>query len=214
MSEAYSKTIKIGHYDWTASRLEDIELGIPGFSGKNYDRLLSRVIVAEQANLRQGTVSVKTRGTVSRSTRKLYRQKGTGNARAGDAGSPTRYHGGVAFGPHPRSYNQKINKKEKKKAFLVGLTLRQNDIFCITGEFGFKKTKEAYGFLKDIKIDGNVLMLVDTEDNDKRIVFRNIEDVELINVNSVRVGSLMNYSNILITEAALNGLKKRLHDEG
>jgi len=202
MSEAYSKTIKIGHYDWAASRLEDIELGIPGVSGKNYDRLLSRIIVAEQANLRQGTSSVKTRGTVSRSTRKLYRQKGTGNARAGDAGSPTRYHGGVAFGPHPRSYNQKINKKEKKKAFLVGLTLRQNDIFCITGEFVFKKT------------DGNVLMLVDTEDNDKRIVFRNIEDVELINVNSVRVSSLMNYSNILVTEAALNRLKKRLHNEG
>ncbi|NOZ83860.1 MAG: 50S ribosomal protein L4 [Epsilonproteobacteria bacterium] len=214
MSELDNSMIKIAHYDWNANRLDDLELGIAEADCKNYDKLLSRVIVAEQANLRQGTSSVKTRGEVTRSTRKLYRQKGTGNARAGDAGSPTRYHGGVAFGPNPRSYNQKINRKERKKAFTIGVSLRHKDTFCVTGEFGFKKTKEADGFLKNIGIDRKILMIVNVDDGEKRLLFRNIQNVELVNVSSVTLNSIMKYPNILITQTALDELKKRLHDEG
>jgi len=206
--------IKIAHYDWDANRLDDLELGIAETDDTNYDKLLSRVIVAEQANLRQGTSSVKTRGEVTRSTRKLYRQKGTGNARAGDAGSPTRYHGGVAFGPNPRSYNQKINRKERKKAFAIGVSLKHKDIFCVTGEFGFKKTKEADGFLKNIGIDRKILVIVNVDDGEKRLLFRNIQNVELTNISSVTLNSIMKYPNILITQTALGELKKRLHDEG
>lgn len=206
---------KLSHFNWEGSQLEPVEFPIVA-KDKSYDLLLSRVIAAEAANLRHGNGSSKSRGEVKYSTRKLYRQKGTGNSRAGSAGSGTRYHGGAIFGPSPRSFNQKVNKKEKRKALEVGLSLKNNDndTIVISGDFGFRKTKEAAKFLNDININGKILLVVGNGEDDKRVAFRNLSNVAISNCNSVTLTSVLKYSKILFTEAAALLFKKRFGHEG
>ncbi len=205
---------KLSHYNWDGSELEPIDFLFT--NDRSSDLSLSRVVAAEASNLRHGNGSSKSRGEVKYSTRKLYRQKGTGNSRAGSAGSGTRYHGGVIFGPTPRSFYQKVNKKEKRKALATAFFLKSdnNNVLVVSGDFGFKKTREAETFLKSINIHDDILLVTGNGEDDKRIVFRNLSNVAIVNCNSVTLTSVLKYAKIVFTESAAAQLSKRLSYEG
>ena len=103
-------------FDADGKQVEEINLAAESFGVATDINLLHLAVRAEQAARRSGTASTKTRGEISGSTAKLYRQKGTGRARAGSVKSPTRSGGGTAFGPKPRSYELKLNRKAARKA--------------------------------------------------------------------------------------------------
>lgn len=144
--------------------------------------VLHRVVVAEEANKRQGTHKTKTRSEARGGGRKPYRQKKTGRARQGTIRAPHYAHGGVAFGTSPRDYSKKINKKERRLAILSALTAKidAGDVKVINEiKFEQPKTKQAVGFLKDVGAEGRVLVILEEYDENTLKSFRNIPRVEV-----------------------------------
>ena len=135
------------------------------------------------ANQRQGTHKSKERSEVSGSTRKLHKQKGGGGSRIGDINSPVLVGGGRVFGPRPRDYRFKLNKKVKQLARRSALTLKAQEgqiIVVDKVEFGTPKTKEYINFAKNLKVDGKkVLLVLDKADENVYLSMRNVPDARL-----------------------------------
>ena len=167
-----------------------------------------------QANARQGTHKTKERSEVSKSTRKLYRQKGTGGARAGDAKSPTRKGGGTIFGPRPRDYGFRVNKKTKRLARRSALSYKvQNDAFRIVEDFGFDapKTKDFAQFLSDHGFAGRkVLLLTNGRQDALYRSARNIQKVDVQLASDASTLDLIGAQVVLVQEGALAGLTESL----
>ncbi|MDR0972175.1 MAG: 50S ribosomal protein L4 [Bacteroidales bacterium] len=163
------------------------------------------------ANRRQGTHKSKERSEVSGSTRKLKRQKGTGGARAGDTNSPTIVGGGRAFGPKPRDYSFKLNKKVKRLARLSALTYKaKEDKITIVEDFSFEtpKTKNMMNVLDNLKLkDKKVLFILDNQDNFVILSARNIKDVDVINAKLVNTYEIMRAHNIIFSETSIKKLE-------
>jgi large subunit ribosomal protein L4 len=164
------------------------------------------------AKQRQGTHSTKDRGEVSYSTRKLYRQKGTGNARAGSAKSPIRRHGGVVFGPKPREYNFKLNKKVRSLALrsLFAEKLRHNQILVVDNlELADHKTKNFKAVLDKLQVE-KVLIVVDNPSENLARASRNLQNVHVLSYRSLNVYEMMRYPKVVFVKEALEALKERL----
>lgn len=180
--------------------------------GREYNEpLIHQVVVAQLANMRQGTKSALTRTEVRGGGRKPYRQKGTGNARQGSIRAPQYIKGGVVFAPKPRDFSKKVNKTMKRNALLSALSekIRQNE-FTVCDEFSVKdgKTKEVATILKAMKIEGSAL-IVTAEDNE--LVLRaasNIQGVEVENVTLLNVYDVVKYSQCVITKAAVQKIEE------
>lgn len=177
------------------------------------DQAVKDAVVAFMASLRSGTASTKTRGTVARTGAKPWRQKGNGRARAGEAGSPVWRGGGIAFGPHPRSYVKSVNKKVLKLALKRSFTERLNDgdiIVVDTLDFASPKTKEMTGFLKNLGIAENALVLVDEYTENVDLAARNLPNVLVLKASSVNTYLMLLFKKIVITKAGLDCLGARL----
>ena len=166
------------------------------------------------ANQRQGTHKSKERSEISGSTRKLFKQKGTGGARRGDIKSPLLRGGGRIFGPKPSEYTNKINKKEKRLALLSVLTSRFQEQAVRVIE-GFKmesyKTKDflkMFGALSEV--DKKTLIIISEENNNLLLASRNINTVLVRRYSDVSVYDIVNYPNLLIDESSVNMLIKSL----
>ena len=166
------------------------------------------------ANQRQGTQNTLERSTVSGSTRKLKRQKGTGGARAGSIKSPTIRGGATVFGPHPRDYSFKLNKKVKRLARFSAFTYKQQD-GCITvvEDFTFNepKTKEYKAMLKNLKLEGKKTLLLLPENN--RNVYlsgRNLQRTNIMRAIEANTYHVLNANNLIICESSLKELEKML----
>ncbi len=159
------------------------------------------------ANKRQGTAKAKQRSENAHSTRKLGRQKGGGGARPGDAKSPVRVGGGTIFGPVPRDYSFKLNKKVKllarKSAFSIKAS--NNQILVLdTIHFDAPKTKEMVAVLKNLKIDGKkVLFVLPQNDNNVLKSANNIQRTNVITVNELNTYTIMNSNAIVLLEEAV-----------
>ena len=143
--------MKVTVYNNSKKKIEDIDLKDDVFGVEANIPLLNQVVLAQNANARQGTASTKTRGDVSGSTRKLFKQKGTGSARPGSIKSPLQRGGGTVFGPHPRDFGRKINKKMFKGALRSVLSDRvKSDVLYIIDDLNFAeaKTKNVSNLLK------------------------------------------------------------------
>ncbi len=160
------------------------------------------------ANQRQGTHKSKERSEVSGSTRKLHKQKGGGGSRIGDINSPVLVGGGRVFGPRPRDYRFKLNKKMKQLARRSAWSVKaaQNELTVIDSiNFEAPRTKDFVAFAKAVKADGKKLLLVVGQDN--RNVYlsaRNIPNTEVMRAADVNTYALLNAGAVVMTEEALN----------
>lgn len=155
-------------------------------------------------NQRQGTHKSKERSEVSYSTRKIGRQKGGGGARRGDLNSPVLYHGGRVFGPRPRDYRSKLNKKMKSLARKIALTARVNDLKLIVVEnfsFDAPRTKSYMEIAKNFKLDDKkVLLIFGAQDKNVLLSVRNVPNALMVQATDLNAYTLLNNDAILMTE--------------
>ena len=168
--------------------------------------LLHEVVRSELASYRQGTASAKSRGQVSGSGAKPWRQKGTGRARAGSSRIPHWYHGGSAFPPIPRSFDFKVNKKVRAKAFrmALGALVEDGNVCVLSGvEFSQPSTKRAATILKSISAEGPFLVITAPEELEVLLSFRNIPSTRVFPINEVEVQDYLWARSVVMTDAAL-----------
>ena len=166
------------------------------------------------ANQRQGTHDTLEKSTVSGSTRKLKRQKGTGGARAGSIKSPTIRGGATVFGPHPRDYNFKLNKKIKRLARFSALTYKaKEDKIIVVEDFSFEapKTKSYLDILKKFNLqDAKTLMLVNDSNRNVYLSARNLKRANVMRAKDVNTYNVLNANNLIICENSLKDIEKML----
>ena len=163
---------------------------------------------AELNARRHGTASTLTRGQVSMTTAKAFRQKGTGRARAGALSTPNRYGGGVAFGPKPRHYISKVNRKARKKALRAALSVhadRSSLAVCDPSVFDAPSTKAAFQALSGFGT-GRALVVVSDDDANLAKSFRNIQGVAVRSADNVGVADVIGAARLILTPAALEHL--------
>lgn len=169
--------------------------------------LVHGTATAELNARRHGTASTLTRGEVSMTTAKAFRQKGTGRARAGALSTPNRYGGGVAFGPKPRHYISKINRKARKKALRAALSVhadRGSIAVCDPTSYETPSTKAAAAALGEFT--GRVLLVVGSDDATCAKSFRNIKGVVVRASDNVGVADLIGATRLVVTPTALEYL--------
>ena len=171
-------------------------------------------VKSELAAKRQGTSSSKTRSEVRGGGRKPYKQKGTGNARVGSTRNPARVHGGSAFGPKPRKYELKLNKKVKTLARKSALSMKViADSFKVLNDFSMDgiKTKDLHSILKKLDVsDKKILIITNNIDNNFLLSSRNLRNVNLVSVDSFSTYDIINSGYLLIDKNSVDFLNKKL----
>ena len=187
------------------------------FNVEYNESLIHQVVVAQLANRRQGTHSALTRSEVRGGGCKTYRQKGTGRARQGSIVAPNHVGGGIVFAKKPRSFEQKINKRMKDLAFWSAMSekIRQNELQVVSGiDLAEAKTKLVAAMLKAIKVTGKTVIVIDSEEGNEKIkeslylASRNIENVEVRDINLLSVYDVVANKNLLISKEAVMKLEK------
>lgn len=174
--------------------------------------LLHQAVTAQLAAKRAGTACVKRRGDVSGSTRKLYRQKGTGRARRGSIKSPLLRGGGVIFGPSPRSYAQKLNKKVRRLALKMALSSKyQQNELIVLDRFDLEKikTKDFVGIIKGLKLE-NALIVTDAKNENLEKSSRNVPGIKVLRADGLNVYDILKYNQLLLLEPSIKGIEGRL----
>ncbi len=193
-------------YNLNGEAIRNIEISDMVFNVPFNEALVHQVFVAQQANARQGTADTKTRSEVSGSTKKLYRQKGTGNARAGNSRSPLRRHGGVVFGPHPRDYRQDTPKKMRQSAIRVMLStkVRDGELKILEKlEFAEPKTKEMDRILQALGVESSALIVDGKPEMNMIKSARNLPETKTLPAGQLNVGDLLAYKILVMTENAV-----------
>jgi large subunit ribosomal protein L4 len=182
------------------------------FGERFHGPLVHEAVRAELAARRRGTASTKTRAEVAMTGAKAWRQKGTGRARAGALSTPQRTGGGVAFGPKPRGYTVKVNRKARRRALRAALSLHaERDSIAAIDPSGFDtpSTKAAAASLAGLEGDGSVLVvLADGEENCAKS-FRNLAGVAVLHVDDVGIADIVGSGRMVISEAALGRLSEK-----
>jgi large subunit ribosomal protein L4 len=174
--------------------------------------LVHETVRAELAAQRRGTASTQTRGEVSMTGAKAWRQKGTGRARVGALSSPTRKGGGVAFGPKPRGYTVKVNRKARRRALRAALSVHaeRGSIAAIDpGGFDTPSTKSAAEAIASLDGDGSVLVVLTDGEETAVMSFRNLRDVSVMHVDDVGVADVIGHARLVLSEAAATRLTER-----
>lgn len=185
--------------------VKSVELDDSIFGIEPNEPVVHQVVVAYLANQRQGTQSAKTRAEVSGGGKKPWKQKGTGRARVGSSRNPVWRHGGVAFAPKPRDYDQAVNKKVKRLAMksVFSAKVIDKELFILDElKFAEPKTKEMIAVMNNLNI-GKTLVVID--ENDKNVVksVSNIPTAKCTLVSTLNVYEMLKYDNLLVTEASL-----------
>ncbi len=194
----------------------DIEFDIPEFEDGKGLQAVKEVIVAQAANIRQGSANTKTRGEVRGGGKKPWRQKGTGRARAGSSRSPIWVGGGVVFGPKPRDYSKKINRKVRQLAYNRALFERVNDGSLVVIEaldIAPAKTKVASEIVRGISSEGNTLVVDKSFSETSLRALRNLRGVVLEEASVVSVSDLADFQKIIVTRQAMEELVNRTKGE-
>lgn len=177
--------------------------------------VMHRTVKAQQASWRQGTANTRTRGMVRGGGKKPWRQKGTGRARQGTIRAPQWRGGGVVFGPHSRDYHQKVNRKEIKLAMRSALSAKLADgeiILVKPFEWGEKpRTKDAVAALKALGVDNErVTLVIENEDVDTFLSFRNIPTVDILPVNDINTYEILDNKKLVIVDSCLTYIEEVL----
>jgi len=194
-----------------------VELDETAFGARFNGPLVHESVRAELNAKRQGTSSTKTRGEVRGGGAKPWRQKGTGRARAGSSRSPIWTGGGTVFGPRPRHYTFKVNRKEKRAAFRCALSIhaeRGSIAVFDTKAFDDVSTKAAAKLIADWGIKGSLLIVLGDAEERAALSFRNLSNVRgVIPTTNVGVADLVGAANVLVSPAALDALTARAKGE-
>ena len=177
-----------------------------------HEALVYEAARADLAARRRGTHSSLTRGEVAMTTAKAWRQKGTGRARAGALSVPHRYGGGAAFGPKPRNYTVKVNRKARRKALRAALSVHaeRDSVAVLDGSsFSEPATKQAADALKKWGADGPTLVVIGAEEEAVAKSFRNIDGVHVALADAAGVADVLGAGSLVVTQTALEQLKGR-----
>ncbi len=183
------------------------------FGAAFHGPLVHQSVRAEQAARRRGTAATKTRGMVSGGGAKPWRQKGTGRARAGSSRSPLWTGGGTVFGPQPRSYTFKVNRKEQRAALRSALSLHaQRGSLAILDAAAFKapKTSDAQDLLEDWTQPQPTLVVLDAGESAAALSFRNLARVAVLTPENVGVADLLGAASLLVSDTALPQIVARV----
>ena len=194
-------------------KTSDISLNKELWAIEPNDAVLYDAITLSRNSLRQGTASTKTRSEVSGGGIKPWRQKGTGRARQGSTRAPHWRHGGVVFGPHPRDYDKKMNRKERRLALKSALAYKaiDNELVVVDSfKLESSKTKEVVGILNNLKVSKNVLIVVDELDENMVLATRNLNNVILLEANEINVLDIISSDCMVITEKAIKMIEEVL----
>lgn len=198
--------------DAAGKKVSDVDLADGVFGIEPNKTVMHEVVVAQQAAWRQGTHDTLTRGQVRGGGKKPWRQKGTGRARQGTIRAPQWVGGGTVFGPHPRSYAKKVNKKVIKLAMRSALSakLADGELTVLEAKFDKPCTKEARKAFEALGIEGRVTLVVGSEDVNTYLSFRNLPKVLVIPATAINTYDFINNKNLVITTDALNFIQEVL----
>ena len=199
-------------FDGDGKQKGTVELPASLFAQPVHKQALYEVVRNYLANKRQGTHDTKTRAEVDFSKKKLYKQKGTGRARAGDAGSPTRVGGGVAFGPHPRDYGYKVQRKVKRKALTSALSDRAVSERVTVVEdirLDVPKTSKMAALLQAMALQGrHTLFVVEADGHMLWKSTRNLQGVRVLRSSELNAYTILWADNVVFTQKALAGAEE------
>ncbi len=204
---------KLSVLNLKGEKVSDITLKEEVFGITPNDAVLYDAITLARNSMRQGTHDTKTRSEVSGGGRKPWRQKGTGRARQGSTRAPHWTGGGVVFGPHPRSYDKKQNRKERRLALRSALSYKViEDAMIVVESFNLEseKTKEAVEVLKNIKAEKKIMIVVDELNENTVLATRNLNNVILLTADEINVYDIINANNMVITTAAIKKIEEVL----
>lgn len=204
--------VKVAVYDIQRNQVSERELADEVFNSDVKGYLIHDMVRYQLAARRQGTSSTKNRSETRGGGRKPYKQKGTGNARQGTIRAPHFVGGGVAFGPKPRDYSFKLNRKVKKAALCSALSVRVKNEKCIvlnTLELDAISTKGFAEVMKRFELE-NVLIVIDEANANVELSARNLPRVKVLRAEGVNVYDVLKYGNLVITEAAIDRLEGAL----
>lgn len=199
-------------YDQHNKQVGERELAEPVFNAEVKEHLLHGMVRYQLAARRQGTAATKNRSAVAGGGKKPYRQKGTGNARQGTIRAPHFVGGGVAFGPQPRSYAFKLNRKVRKAALCSALSARyQDDKLLVLKDLSLEaiSTKSFAQLVKQFELDG-ALVVIDQADPTLELSARNLRKVKVLRAEGVNVYDILKYPNLIVTEAAVDAIEGAL----
>ena len=194
-------------------KTSDISLNKELWAIEPNDAVLYDAITLSRNSLRQGTASTKTRSEVSGGGAKPWRQKGTGKARQGSTRAPHWRHGGIVFGPHPRDYDKKMNRKERRLALKSALAYKaiDNELVVIDSfKLESSKTKEVVSVLENLKVSKNVLIVVDELDENMVLATRNLSNVILLEAGEINVLDIISADYMVVTEKAIKMIEEVL----
>lgn len=194
-------------------KVSEITLNKEVFEITPNDAVLFDAIILARNAMRQGTASTKTRAEVSGGGRKPWRQKGTGRARQGSTRAPHWYHGGIAFGPKPRTYATKMNRKERRLALKSALSHKVLDkCMTIVDNLNIEtnKTKDMKNILNNLKIEGKTLIVADELSDNLILATRNLPNVLLLAADEINVLDIVFVDNMIITTEAVKQIEEVL----
>ena len=202
--------MQIPVYNLAGEEVSQIEIRDDVFAVAFNQAVVHQALVRQQANARQGTASTKIRSEIAGSTRKLFRQKGTGMARAGSRRSPLRRGGGVVFGPQPRSYRQAMPKKMRRLALKCVLSAKAGDGGLKVVEelkLDQPKTKEMVRILSALGADSSVLIVTEEPEGNVVKSAQNLKGIKTMPANLINVLDLLSNKMLLITVAAVRKIE-------
>lgn len=204
---------KVNVLNIKGEKVSDAKLNETVWSIEPNDAVIYDALVLTRNNSRQGTADTKTRSEVSGGGRKPWRQKGTGRARQGSTRAPHWIKGGVVFGPHPRNFDKKMNRKERRLALKSALSYKTIESkLIVVDNFTLEngKTKTAKEVLKQLGITKNVLIVVDELDENMILATRNLNNVILLEANEVNTYDVIAADQMIITEKAVKLIEEVL----
>ena len=199
--------------NWQGEDAGEATLELKVAKSENAEHIVHRAMVRQLNNARQGTASSKTRAEVRGGGRKPWRQKGTGRARAGSIRSPLWRGGGVIFGPKPRDFSTKMNRKERRLALRTAFSSRIEDTIVVenfASELDRPKTKEVVAALErwGVNSDDKVLLILKEVSDNVNLSTRNIAKVKLIKATNLNVVDVLHANKIIVSKDALEQIQE------
>ena len=210
--------MKLDVLDLKGKKVGDVELNDSVFQCEVNQQAIFDALLRQQSSWRQGTHDVKGRSEVSGGGKKPFRQKGTGRARQGSTRATQFRHGGVPFGPTPRSHTFKLNRKVRRLALRSALSVKanENNIICVNNvEMDAIKTKDFVKVLKDLGIERKALFIVDLDEafDNAYMSLRNLNNVVMLSVEGLNIYDLVNANKLVLTKTAAERLGEVLSNE-
>lgn len=205
---------QVALYNQQGAQVGEIVLNETIFGIEPHKQAMFDAVIMQRASMRQGTHKTKTRTEVRGGGRKPWKQKGTGRARQGSTRAPHWYHGGVAFGPQTeKNYTKKMNRKERRLALKSALSYKvlDNELIVLDSlNLETSKTKEMKDILANLKVDRNILIVVDELDDNVVLASRNLNNVLLLSADEINTMDVVSAHALIATEGAIKSVEEAL----